>query len=74
MSRTEQISTITGIVNTPIYKGEIKILDKLFQIEFIFASIADILPFEFLIGRNLLDQLDAYFMGKKQIVLLKLAE
>jgi hypothetical protein len=74
ISRKEQISTVTGIIEAPIYKGKVKILDATFEIEFIIAPIADVIPSKFLIGRNLMDQLDAYFLGKKQILLLKLAE
>ena len=74
ISRKEQISTVTGIIEATIYKGKVKILETIFEIEFIIAPIADVLPFKFLIGRNLMDQLDAYFLGKKQVLLLKLAE
>ena len=38
------------------------------------SDLADILPYKFLIDRNLFDQLDVYFMGKKQILLIKIAE
>ncbi|HUX99106.1 MAG TPA: hypothetical protein VMV49_06095, partial [Candidatus Deferrimicrobium sp.] len=74
LSRKEQIATAAGIMDTSIYKGKIALLDIDFDIEFLIASLFDELPFKFLIGRNLLDQLDAYFMGKKQVLLLKLAE
>jgi len=52
----------------------VTLLDIDFDIEFLIAPLFNGLPFKFLIGRNLLDQLDAYFMGKKQILLLKVAE
>ena len=74
VSREEQISTAAGIINTKIYVGKIKIVDIEFDIEFIVAPLANGLPFRMLIGRNLLDQLDAYFLGKKQILCLKIAE
>ncbi len=74
ISRKEQISTVTGIIEAIIYKGNVRILDAIFEIEFIIAPIADVLPFKFLIGRNLMDQLDAYFLGKKQVLLIKIAE
>ena len=73
-SRKEQISTVAGIVEATIYKGKVNVLNTIFEIEFIIAPIADVLPFKFLIGRNLMDQLDAYFLGKKQVLLLKIAE
>ena len=73
-SREEQISTAAGIITTKIYKAKVKITDVEFDIEFIIAPIANGLPFKMLIGRNLLDQLDAYFLGKKQILCIKIAE
>jgi len=73
-SREESISTAAGIKKFKIYSGKCKIVDIDFDIEFIVAPIADLLPFTMLIGRNLLDQLDAYFFGKKQILCLKLTE
>nr|MDO8111866.1 hypothetical protein [Candidatus Sigynarchaeota archaeon] len=73
-SRKEKISTADGILESQIYEGIVKILDTSFEIEFIITPMPDELPFKFLIGRNLLDQLDAYFLGKKQVLLLKQAE
>lgn len=67
--RKEEISTATGIVDTNIYRTNVKILDITFKIEFIIAPISDRLSFKFLIGRNLMDQLE-----KKQTLLLKLVE
>jgi hypothetical protein len=72
--RREQIATAGGIVEIMMYKGTTTILAARFDIEFIFSPIPNSLPFTFLIGRNLLDQLDAYFLGKKQVMLLKIAE
>ena len=73
-NREEEIFTAGGIINTDIYSAKIDILNNMFAIEFIFAPIYDELPFQFLIGRNLLDELDAFFFGKKQIFLLRKAE
>ncbi|MBN2151257.1 MAG: hypothetical protein JW839_07430 [Candidatus Lokiarchaeota archaeon] len=73
-TRKEQISTAGGIVGLEVFKGTVSILDARFEVEFIFSPIPDSLPFTFLIGRNLLDQLDAYFLGMKQVLLLKVAE
>ncbi len=73
-SRKEQVATAAGIVDAAIYKGKVTFLDVDFDIEFLIAPLFDLLPFKFLIGRNLLDQLDAFFMGKKQILLLRLAD
>jgi hypothetical protein len=73
-SRKEHISTVADVIEAIIYNGKVKILDTIFEIEFIIAPIADTLPFKFLIGRNLMDQLDAYLLGIKQVLLLKLAE
>ena len=74
ISRKEQITTAAGVIDALIYKGKVTILDEDFDIEFLIASLFNGMPFKFLIGRNLLDQLDAYFMGKKQVLLLRLAE
>jgi len=74
ISRTEEISTAGGIIEADILLGHVCILDATFDAEFIRAPISSMLPFKFLIGRNLLDQLDAYFFGKKQILMLKWAE
>ncbi len=61
-------------MDSPIYSGIIKLADIEFEIEFLMAPLSNYLPFNMLIGRNLLDQLDAYFFGKKQILCLKIAE
>ena len=74
LSREESVATAAGIKVFKIYSGKCKIVDTDFEIEFIVAPIDDTLPFTMLIGRNLLDQLDAYFFGKKQILCLKLSE
>jgi hypothetical protein len=50
------------------------IFDVEFKIEFLTAQISDYLPFNMLIGRELLDKLNAYFLGKKQILCLKIAD
>jgi predicted aspartyl protease len=67
-------ATAGGVVDMTVYTGIVSVLDTTFEVEFIFSPIPDSLPFTFLIGRNLLDQLDAYFLGKKQVLLLKIAE
>ena len=74
ISREEQVSTANGIIEAKIYNCEIIINEKAFEAEFLMAPIADCFPFWLLIGRNLLDQLDTYLFGKKQILCLKLAE
>jgi hypothetical protein len=74
ISRKEQISTAAGIVEMPLYETTIRLLEQEFKIEFIMAPISDSLPFNFLIGRNLMDQLDVYFFGKKQILMLKMPD
>ncbi len=73
VKREEKVSTATGIIITKMYSCEITIFNKKFNTEFILAPIADCFPFNALIGRNLLDQLDTYLFGKKQIICLKLA-
>jgi len=73
-SRDAQVSTAAGVMDSPIYSGVIKLADIEFEIEFLMAPLSNYLPFNMLIGRNLLDQLDAYFFGKKQILCLKIAE
>jgi hypothetical protein len=73
-SREEEISTAAGIEKFKVFMGKCKVVDIEFEIEFIVSPIAEVLPFTMLIGRNLLDQLDAYFLGKKQIICLKLTD
>lgn len=68
------ISTAGGIIKKELYSANVHIVDQNFEIQFVTAPIDDSLPFNFLIGRNLLDQLDAFFFGLKQILLLKLSE
>lgn len=72
-TRIQSISTATGIVEAPLYSLQIHILDATFEIECMLSPISDDFPFNFLIGRNLFDQLDAYFLGKKQILMFKMA-
>jgi len=74
LSRKENIFTAGGLIQAEIYSGIVRILDVDFEIEFIISPINNQLPFEFLIGRNLFDQLDAYFLGKKRIFFLKKAD
>jgi predicted CopG family antitoxin len=73
-TRKEQVATAGGIVDMTVYAGIVSVLDTTFEVEFIFSPIPNTMPFTFLIGRNLLDHLDAYFLGKKQVLLLKIAE
>lgn len=73
-NRDAQVSTAGGIVESIIYSGIVKLVDIEFKIEFMVAPLSNYLPFKMLIGRNLLDQLDAYFLGKKQILCLKIAD
>ena len=73
-TRVETLNTAAGEVTAPFYMSTIKILETNFEMEFIFAPISDDLPFQFLIGRNLLDLLDAFFFGKKQVFWLKPGE
>jgi predicted CopG family antitoxin len=73
-TRSEKIFTAGGIIDAPVYSGTAQILDITFDIEFIFTPMPGEIPFKFLVGRNLFDQLDAYFMGLKQVLLLKQAE
>ncbi len=74
INREEQISTATGIIESKIFNCEIILCEIKFKTEFILAPIANCFPFKVLIGRNVLDQLDTYLFGKKQILCLKLAE
>ncbi len=74
INREEQLSTAAGIISKKFYKGQIKLLEVNFEIDFIIAPIDDSLPFNMLVGRNLMNKLDAYFFGKKKIVCLKIAE
>jgi hypothetical protein len=67
------ISTAGGEIEKILYKGEVILEENKFSIHFITAPIDTSLPFDFLIGRNLLDQFDAFFFGKKQMLLLRLA-
>jgi len=74
INREEQLSTAAGIISKKFYKAQIKLLEVDFEIDFIIAPIDDSLPFNMLVGRSLLNKLDAYFFGKKKIVCLKVAE
>ena len=69
-----EVHTASGIMKSYVYSGEITILDKTSEVDFILSTLGDELPFNFLIGRNILDSLDSYFFGKKQIFLLKTAD
>ncbi len=69
-----QLFTAAGIISRKFYKGQVKLLEVDFEIDFIIAPIDDSLPFNMLVGRNLLNKLDGYFFGKKKIVCLKIAE
>jgi len=74
VARGEKVSTAAGIITKNVYEGKFTLLENDFKTEFILAQIDDSLPFNMLIGRNLLDKLDAYFLGKKQLVCIKFAE
>jgi len=72
--RQIDVSTASGIVKSDIYSGNVEILDCKFKIEFLVSPISDFLPFQFLIGHNLMNKLDTYFFGKKKIVCIKKSE
>jgi predicted aspartyl protease len=74
ISREESISTAAGEISSKIYKANIELMGIKFAIEFIISPINDSLPFNMLIGRNLLKKLDTYFFGKKEVVCIRLAE
>lgn len=74
ISREEKVSTAAGIISSNIYKATALLLGVEFDIEFLMAPIDDSLPFNMLIGQNLLKELDAYFFGKRKISCLKIAE
>lgn len=67
----EAIQTASGISDRPIHKCNIELLSQTFTIRIISSPISDLLPFQCLIGRNLLDLFDLYLLGKKQIICIK---
>ena len=64
--REDSVLTTNGIIQSTIYKGVIKIQDESFPMEFILADLGDTVPFQILLGRNILDQLNAFLFGKSK--------
>ncbi len=69
--RLVPIQTAKGTVELNLVKATIKFQNFTFESEFLESDISEQFPFKLLIGRNLLDLLDLYLFGKKQIVCLK---
>jgi len=65
------IQTAKGIVELNLVNATIKFQNISFRSEFLESDISEQFPFKLLIGRNLLDLLNLYLFGKKQIICIK---
>lgn len=68
---SQPIQTTTGIYNIPIYEITLEILDKKMNTKIIPAPISNDLPFQGLIGRNVLDLFDLFLFGKKKLICMR---
>lgn len=68
---TEEVSSIGGSVRRRVYEGEIQLGTGSYKARVAEAIIPDDLPFQLLIGRNVLDHLDTYLLGKRSVVCIK---
>ena len=68
---SQPIQTATGIYNIPIYKITLEILDKKINTKIIPAPISNDLPFQGLIGRNVLDLFNLFLFGKKKLICMR---
>jgi len=69
--RTEEIISMAGSIQLNVVEINIKIEDLILNSEVLEGFIPDELPFDLLLGRNTLDLLDIYLLGKKQVICLK---
>lgn len=69
--RSEEIITMAGPIQLNVIKVNIQIDDMILTSEVLEGQIPDELPFDFLLGRNVLDLLDVYLLGKRQVICLK---
>ena len=69
--RTEEIITMAGPIQLNVIKVNIQIDDMILTSEILKGQIPDELPFDLLLGRNVLDLLDVYLLGKRQVICLK---
>lgn len=67
----QSIQTASGIFDVPIYELDIEILNKTLTTRVISSPISETLPFQGLIGRNILDYFDIYLLGIRQIFCIK---
>ncbi len=69
--RTERVFTTAGPIELKVSKADIKINDLILTSEILEGEISDEMPFDLLLGRNIIDLFDIYLLGKKQIICLK---
>ncbi len=69
--RTEKVFSAGGIVELEVVETHLRINELTLKSEFLVGEIPDELPFDLLIGRNILDKLDLYLLGKKNVVCIK---
>jgi len=68
---TESVATAAGLVKMSTYKAVISLPIGRYQAIVASSQIPSILPFQVLLGRNVLDKLDLMTLGKSKVVCLK---
>ena len=69
--RTEEVYTAGGIVKLNVVSTNIKINDLIIKSEFVDGQIPELMPFDLLLGRNIIDLFDVYLLGKMKILCIK---
>jgi hypothetical protein len=69
--KVEKIFSIDGIKELPVYELELNLVEFQKQVDVLGITLSEKFPFQILLGRNLLDFLDVYFFGRKQVICFK---
>jgi len=65
------VQTVSGIEKKSVFKLNLEIFGQVLQVGCISTPISKILPFQGMIGRNVLDIFDLYLLGRRKIICMK---
>jgi hypothetical protein len=67
----EKVATANGVVKMETFKASVELPVGRFDVVVAGAEIPKALPFQLLLGRNILDSVDLYTLGKDRVICLK---
>ena len=68
---TESVATAAGVVKMSTFKATIELPVGRFDAIVASSAIPKALPFQVLLGRNILDRVDLYTLGKSKVICVK---